>query len=101
MVEAFRDAGPEGERACVLNILPALGVQITGSVRGMQIDKVTVTDSGDGRARGAIQTMPANIIGLVEQVENATGVNLLSMLQHRVTPGETPAPKETVSAAND
>ncbi|QFP77533.1 flotillin family protein [Deinococcus sp. AJ005] len=102
MVEAFRDAGPEGERAYVLNMLPAIIEQITGSVRGMQIDKVTVIDSGDGRAvRSAMQTMPANIIGLVEQVENATGVNLLSMLQGRFTPGETPAPKDVPSVAND
>ena len=50
----------------------------------MSIDKLTVIDSGNGQAaRSAVQLLPANIVGLVEQVENATGVNLLSMLQAR------------------
>ena len=82
MVEAFRQAGPEGERAYVLNMLPGIVEQFAASVQGMQIDKLTVIDSGDGRAtRSAVQTLPANIVGMVEQVENATGVNLLSLLR--------------------
>ncbi|WP_034407892.1 flotillin family protein [Deinococcus murrayi] len=84
MVEAFRQAGPEGERAYVLNMLPGIVEQFAASVQGMQIDKLTVIDSGNGQAtRNAVQTLPANIIGMVEQVENATGVNLLSLLQDR------------------
>lgn len=104
MVEAFRNAGPEGERAYVLNMLPAIIEQISGSVRGMQIDKVTVIDTGDGRATAsAMQTLPRNIIGLVEQVEHATGVNLLGLLQQgaqpRVTNGAvTPSPPSTPDA---
>lgn len=100
MVEAFRAAGPEGERAYVLNMLPALVEQITGSVKGMQIDKVTVIDSGDGRAvNSAMQTMPRNIISLVEQVEQATGVNLLSMLQGRAAPISIPNGPSAVQPA--
>ncbi|MDL2344145.1 SPFH domain-containing protein [Deinococcus sp. MIMF12] len=87
MVDAFRNAGPEGERAYVLNMLPGIVEQFAASVQGMQIDKLTVIDSGNGQAtRTAMQTLPANIIGMVEQVENATGVNLLSLLQDRGRP---------------
>ena len=50
----------------------------------MSIDKLTVIDSGNGQAaRSAVQLLPSNIVGLVEQVENATGVDLLSLLQTR------------------
>jgi flotillin len=85
LVDAFRNAGPEGERAFVLNMLPGIVEQFAASVQGMSIDKLTVIDSGNGQAaRSAVQLLPANIVGLVEQVENATGVDLLSMLQQRV-----------------
>ncbi|GGM12373.1 flotillin family protein [Deinococcus aerophilus] len=84
IVDAFREAGAEGERAFVLNMLPGIIDRFAQSVQGMQIDKLTVIDSGSGQAtRNAVQTLPANVIGLIEQVENATGVNLLSLLRQR------------------
>lgn len=88
LTEAFRNAGEEGERAFILNMLPGIVEQFAQSVQGMNIDKITVIDSGDGKAtQSAVQTLPRNIVGMVEQVENATGVNLLSMLQARGTAG--------------
>ena len=102
MTEAFRQAGSEGERAYVLNMLPGIVSEFAQSVRGMHIDKLTVLDSGSGQAsRNAIGTLPANIISLIEQVENATGVNLLSALQLRGTATTTAVVPPPVSAAND
>lgn len=84
MVEAFKAAGPDGERAYVLNMLPGIVSEFAASVRDMSIDKITVIDSGSGTAqRNAIGTLPANIVNLIEQVETATGVNLLGLLQDR------------------
>ncbi|WP_420596479.1 flotillin family protein [Deinococcus sp.] len=100
MTEAFRQAGSEGERAYVLNMLPSIVAEFGASVRGMQIDKITVLDSGSGQAtRNAIGTLPGNIVSLIEQVENATGVNLLSALQLRNAPA--PESKVPVGSAND
>ncbi|TSA87236.1 flotillin family protein [Deinococcus detaillensis] len=100
MTEAFRQAGSEGERAYILNMLPGIVSEFAGAVRGMQIDKITVLDSGSGQAtRNAIGTLPGNIVSLIEQVENATGVNLLTALQLRSTPSA--APNVPVSSAND
>ncbi|AZI43587.1 flotillin family protein [Deinococcus psychrotolerans] len=100
MTEAFRQAGSEGERAYILNMLPGIVSEFAGAVRGMQIDKITVLDSGSGQAtRSAIGTLPGNIVSLIEQVENATGVNLLTALQLRSTPSA--APNLPVSSAND
>ncbi|AWN23066.1 flotillin [Deinococcus irradiatisoli] len=99
LTEAFRQAGSEGERAYVLNMLPGIVSEFAQSVRGMQIDKLTVLDSGSGNAtRNAIGTLPGNIVSLIEQVENATGVNLLSALQLRSAPA---APGAAVGTAND
>ena len=100
MTEAFRQAGSEGERAYVLNMLPGIVSEFADAVRGMQIDKLTVLDSGSGQAtRNAIGTLPGNIVSLIEQVENATGVNLLSALQLRNAPA--PESKVPVGSAND
>ncbi len=99
MTEAFRQAGNEGERAYILNMLPGIVSEFAESVRGMQIDKITVLDSGSGQAtRSAIGTLPGNIVSLIEQVENATGVNLLSALTRR---GAATPPGASVNAAND
>ncbi|GGJ72498.1 flotillin family protein [Deinococcus aquiradiocola] len=90
LVDAFRNAGPEGERAFVLNMLPGIVEQFAASVQGMTIDRLTVLDSGNGQAaRSAVQLLPSNIISMVEQVETATGVNLLSMLQGRAAMPDT------------
>jgi len=51
-------------------------------VQGMDIDKVTVIDSG-GRGTGvanAASQLPEAIIKITEQIETATGVNILSRL---------------------
>ncbi|WP_161882541.1 flotillin family protein [Deinococcus alpinitundrae] len=100
MTEAFRQAGSEGERAYILNMLPGIVSEFAEAVRGMQIDKITVLDSGSGQAtRSAIGTLPGNIVSLIEQVENATGVNLLSALTLRAAPMTVPG--TPVSSAND
>ena len=100
MTEAFRQAGSEGERAYILNMLPGIVSEFADAVRGMQIDKLTVLDSGSGQAtRNAIGTLPGNIVSLIEQVENATGVNLLSALTMRAAPMTVPG--TPVSSAND
>jgi len=91
MVQAFQQAGSDGERAFVLNMLPGIVEQFADSVKQVHIDKLSVIDSGNGRGfQSALTNMPAGIIGLVEQVENATGVNLLSALTSRMQP--TPVP---------
>lgn len=100
MVEAFKAAGPDGERAYVLNMLPGIVSEFAASVRDMSIDKITVIDSGSGSAqRNAIGTLPANIVNLIEQVETATGVNLLGLLQDRRSGLD--GKKDLLSPAND
>jgi flotillin len=63
-------------------MLPDIIREIAKSVDGMDIDKVTVIDSG-GQGTGvamAAGQLPEAIIKITEQIETATGVNILSRL---------------------
>ncbi|HET9064357.1 MAG TPA: SPFH domain-containing protein [Gemmatimonadales bacterium] len=82
-IKLYQGAGTEAERIFILNMLPDIIRDISQSVGDMKIDKVTVIDSGNngsgvGKAAGQL---PSAIIQITEQIENATGVNILSRLQ--------------------
>lgn len=86
-IKLYQTAGSQAERIFILNMLPDIIRDISRSVGDMTIDKVTVIDSG-GQGAGvgkAAGQLPAAIIQLTEQIEAATGVNILSRLQQ---PGE-------------
>jgi flotillin len=81
-IKLYQGAGTEAERIFILNMLPDIIREITKSVGAMDIDKVTVIDSG-GKGTGvatAAGQLPEAIIKLTEQIETATGVNILSRL---------------------
>ncbi len=81
-IKLYQGAGTEAERIFILNMLPELIKDISASVDGMQIDKVTIIDSGDrgGGVANAAAQFPNAIIKITEQIEAATGVNILSRL---------------------
>jgi flotillin len=82
MIKHYQSAGSEAERIFILNMLPDIIHEISKSVGDMEIDKVTVIDSG-GKGTGvasAAGQLPEAIIKLTEQIETATGVNILSRL---------------------
>lgn len=94
LVQQYRDAGPEAEKIFVLNMLPELVGKITDTVKGVSIDKVSVIDSGGSEGVPALMSqLPASVIKITEQIENATGVNILSALNQ--TPAE-PADQDAV-----
>ncbi|UCF20698.1 MAG: flotillin family protein [Gemmatimonadota bacterium] len=82
MIKLYLGAGSEAERIFILNMLPEIIRDITKTVQGIDIDRLTVIDSGEGGvglAKTANQ-LPAAVIKLTEQIEAATGVNILSKL---------------------
>jgi flotillin len=86
MIELYTKAGTDAERIFILNMLPELVKELAGSVEKIKIDKISVIDSGrpgSGVASAAAQ-FPEAIIKLTEQIETATGVNILSRLQKPV-----------------
>lgn len=82
-IKLYQSAGSEAERIFVLNMLPEIIKQISRSVGDMEIDKVTIFDGGNGATgvANAAGQLPTAIIQLTQQIEAATGVNILSRLQ--------------------
>jgi flotillin len=99
LIEQYQAAGENAQQIFVLNMLPDLLGQIVDTVKGVAIDKVTVIDSGNG-SQGipdVMSQLPGAVIKLTEQIENATGINILSGL---ASPPPAPATVvvETVEA---
>ena len=79
----YSAAGPNARDVMLLNMLPELVENITETVADIGIDKITVIDggSGDGGVGSVAGQLPAAVISVVEQIETATGVNLLEVLR--------------------
>ncbi len=98
MTEMYKAAGPDAQNIFVLNLLPELVDMIASTVAGIDIDKITVIDQGGGSSGGGIPglaaQMPAAVISITEQIEAATGVNILAALDRSKS---TPPAIETAS----
>ncbi len=103
LVQQYQDAGEDAEKIFVLNMLPDLVDKIVNTVSGVSIDKVSVIDSGGNGEPGIPQLLsqlPGSVIKITEQIENATGVNILSGLGQR---GEAapPAPPQSLETSEE
>ena len=90
LVEQYKAAGADAQRVFVLRMLPDIVDRIVSTVAAVDIDKVSIIDSG-GQGTGIpgfMGQLPAAVIGLVEQLENATGVDLLKALRPEVSPAQ-------------
>ena len=82
----FEAAGANARDIFVLNMLPELVEQITDTVQGIDIDRITVIDGGNGSGNALPNVagqMPAAVISITEQIEAATGVNILEALTRK------------------
>lgn len=79
MIATYKSAQGDGEKVFVLNMLPEIINQLVGTVGKLNIDKISVIDSGSGKSvAGLMGQLPNAVISLNEIIENATGVNILS-----------------------
>ena len=83
LVEQYQAAGADAQRVFVLRMLPELIDKIVSTVGSVEIDKVSIIDSGSQGSGipGFMGQLPAAVISLTEQIENATGVDLLKALR--------------------
>ncbi|HSG81288.1 MAG TPA: SPFH domain-containing protein [Gemmatimonadota bacterium] len=81
MIKLYLNAGSEAERIFILNMLPEIIREIAKTVEGIDVDRLTIIDSGEGGGvANAAGQLPSAVIKLTEQIEAATGVNILSKL---------------------
>ena len=90
LTEQYQAAGSDGHHVLVLNMLPELVDKIVATVQGVNIDRVAVIDTGgDGNSNGKtgsgipgmVSQLPAALVAMTEQIETATGVDLLAALR--------------------
>ena len=98
LTDQYQAAGSDGHDVLVLNMLPDLIDKIVATVQNVSIDRVAVVDTGaaaggngggngDGSPRGGIpglmSQLPASLVAMTEQIEAATGVDILASLRRR------------------
>ena len=85
LTEQYQAAGDDGQRIFVLNMLPDLVDKIVSTVNNVDIDRVAVIDTGGGHGQGGIpgfmSQLPAAVVSLSEQIEAATGVDILQSMR--------------------
>ncbi|MCI0514565.1 flotillin [candidate division KSB1 bacterium] len=93
-IKTYQSAKGEGEKIFMLNQLPEIIKLIVETVNQVSIDKISVIDAGNGAGASqgvarVVSQLPTAVLSLVEQIETATGVNILSQFQK---PKAAPAP---------
>ena len=96
LTDQYQAAGADGHDVLVLNMLPDLIDKIVATVQNVSIDRVAVVDTGggggngDGNGEGSrggipglMSQLPASLVAMTEQIEAATGVDILASLRRR------------------
>jgi flotillin len=82
MIETYKAAGGDGEKVFMINMLPDIVRELAQTVDKVTVDRVSVIDSGgNGNGSGLgrfVSQFPSAVISLSEQIENVTGVDILS-----------------------
>jgi flotillin len=84
LTDQYQAAGDDGQRIFVLNMLPDLVDKIVSTVNSVKIDRVAVVDSGSGSGGGIpgfVAQLPAAVVSLTEQIDAATGVDILGSMR--------------------
>ena len=85
ITDQYQLAGDDGQRIFVLNMLPELVDKIVSTVNNVSIDRVAVVDGGNNGGQGGIPALmaqlPAAVVSLSEQIEAATGIDILQSMR--------------------
>lgn len=103
-LELWNQAGPDAERLFLIQMLPEIIQQVVNTVDNLQIDKITVVDSGTGGS--GVPAVFNQIAGatpaLLESLKASTGVDIAGMLsQASKNQTEPPNSSETPSKNGD
>ena len=95
LTEQYQAAGDDGQRIFVLNMLPELVDKIVSTVNNVDIDRVAIVDTGGGQGGGIpglVSQLPGAVVSLTEQIEAATGVDILGSMRSDQADSELPPP---------
>ncbi len=98
LTDQYQLAGEDGQRIFVLNMLPELVDKIVSTVNNVSIDRVAVVDGGSNDSSGGIPALvsqlPAAVVSLSEQIEAATGIDILQSMRpdDESSPSQLPPP---------
>ena len=84
LTEQYQAAGDDGQRIFVLNMLLELVDKIVSTVNNVDIDRVAIVDNGGGQGGGIpglVSQLPGAVVSLTEQIEAATGVDILGSMR--------------------
>ena len=87
LTDQYQAAGADGHDVLVLTMLPELIDKIVATVANVNIDRVAVVDGGNsngdhsGGIPALMSQMPASLVAMTEQIEAATGVDILASLR--------------------
>lgn len=82
-IAAFAESKENAEKIYSLILLPQIIEQMTNTVKGINIDKITMIDSGNsenGSFSRLINQIPGSVAQLLETVESVTGVNVVKSI---------------------
>ncbi len=84
-LQLWVDAGQDAERLFLIQMLPDILKQVVKTVDNLQIDKITVVDSGQSGSGAGVPAVFSQIAGatpaLLESLKASTGVDIAGMLQ--------------------
>lgn len=93
-LELWQQAGNDAERLFLIQMLPEIMKQVVSTVDNLQIDKITVVDSGQGGSGSGVPAVFSQIAGstpaLLESLKASTGIDVASML-NKASESQTPA----------
>jgi flotillin len=94
MIDAYKSAGDAGEKVFMLKMLPDIVDKISNTIKDINIDKISIIDSGngtEGQIPKLVRQMPASVVSMVEMLENATGLDILNIVKNKTEPKERDA----------
>ena len=97
-VAAMREQWQNGDAQdlFMIQMLPDLVDKVTRVMAdNLRIDKLTILDSGDGEGIPSyVKSLANGAVGMMEQMQNATGVDLAKLAEGRTSESAGAVPKE-------
>ena len=88
----WQEAGTDAERLFLIQMLPDILTQVVQTVDNLQIDKLTVVDSGQGTGVPSVfNQIAGSTPALLESLKASTGIDIAGMLSRAASTPQAPS----------